>query len=130
MKKSILVGTALAFALSLAVAGMTVAAAPADQMTLKTAAAKKPAEFNHKKHSTAYKCGECHHSKGADGKAVADDTGAKAAKCESCHNDTMANEKLNSFQKAAHENCKGCHKKEKEAGKNAPVDCKGCHGGT
>ncbi len=96
---------------------------PAD-ITLKTEAAKKPAQFPHAKHQETKSCGVCHHTV-VDGKPVPSDDGSNIAKCESCHKSDFGNEKLNSFKKAAHKLCKDCHKKNKEAG--APTKCAGCH---
>ena len=98
---------------------------PAD-ITLKTEAAKKPAQFPHAKHQETKSCGTCHHYIGDDKKATpCGDDGENIAKCESCHNSAFGNEKLNSFKKVAHKLCKGCHTKNKDKG--APTKCGGCH---
>ena len=114
--------SALVFGLAMLTAGIATAtdAGPAD-ITLKTAAAKKPAPFPHKKHQDMLECAKCHHN--AEGKYVEGAVG----KCASCHNKDIANEKLNSFKKAAHKKCKGCHKAMKKEGKKAPTKCTGCH---
>jgi hypothetical protein len=39
----------------------------------------------------------------------------------------MENKKLDSYMKAAHENCRGCHQQAAKEGKNAPTKCSGCH---
>lgn len=128
MKKTIIVTAAFAFVFSLAVAGISVAAdAGPAELVLKTAAGKKPANFGHKKHQASLKCGDCHHGKAADGTKANYADGQAIGKCESCHNDTMKNEKLNSYMKAAHVNCKDCHKAEEAKGKAAPTKCTGCH---
>lgn len=126
MKKTVILATAFAFAFSMAVAVGTSFAdnGPAD-MTLKTAAAKKPATFPHKKHQDAFECNECHHTAG-DGKAGPYVAGQEK-KCESCHNSDMASPKLNSYKAVGHALCKGCHKKMAAEGKNAPTKCAGCH---
>lgn len=99
---------------------------PAD-MVLKTAKAKKPAAFPHKKHQDMYKCAECHHTKDATGKQGPYVAGEEK-KCVICHNKTdMTDKKLNSFKNASHANCKECHKKAAKDGKNAPTKCTGCH---
>lgn len=96
------------------------------EMVLKTAKAKKPAAFPHKKHQDMFECSQCHHTKDATGKQGPYVAGEEK-KCESCHNKDMANDKLNDFKKAAHANCKECHKKAAKDGKNAPTKCTGCH---
>lgn len=83
---------------------------PAD-MTLVSAAGKKPAVFPHAEHQSRLACGDCHHSKDADGKQVAYVEGQKIEKCEACHNDSMTDKKLNSYKGVGHANCKECHKK-------------------
>lgn len=122
MKKTIICSAAFALVFGFAVASNSVASdkGPAD-MVLQTAKAKKPATFPHAKHQGMMECAECHHTDaaGKQGPYVA----GKEAKCESCHNDSMANKKVNNFMKAAHENCKGCHK----AKKQGPTKCNGCH---
>jgi predicted CXXCH cytochrome family protein len=129
MRKTVFFATALAFVLSMALAaGLSFAAdtGPAE-ITLQTEAAKKPAVFPHKKHQETIECATCHHTKTADGKQGPYVAGEEA-KCETCHNATdMTDPKLNSLKGAGHELCKGCHKKEKAAGKNAPTKCSGCH---
>ena len=99
-------------------------AGPADPV-LKTAAAKKPSAFPHKAHQDMYPCAECHHS--ADAGKQAPYVAGQEGKCESCHNKDMANAKLNDFKKAAHANCKDCHKAAAKDGKKAPTKCAGCH---
>ena len=87
-------------------------------------------KFAHHKHQEVLKgnCGECHHGKTADWKQVPYKEGMKIEKCATCHNKKHPNKKLNSVKKAAHKNCKGCHKAMKKAGKKTgPVKCKGCH---
>ena len=127
-KKLVLCAAAVTFVFSLTLASVSFAtdAGPAD-MTLQTEKAKKPATFPHKKHQDTIGCGDCHHGQSDDGKQTPYAEGMAIAKCDSCHNDTMANAKLNNFMKAAHANCKDCHKKMSEEGKNAPTKCTGCH---
>lgn len=125
-KKFVVFATALAFVFSLAIAGGVAKAndkGPAE-MVLKTAAAKKPAHFNHAKHQETFKCEECHHTKTADGKQGPYAEGAQQ-KCETCHNaEMMTDVKLADFKGAAHGLCKECHKKHKDT---APSKCEGCH---
>lgn len=125
IKKTIICSAAIAFALSLAVAGASIAAdkGPAD-MVLKTAEGKKPAKFPHKAHQDKLKCGDCHHG-AKDGKQVAYADGQKIEKCEACHNDKMANKELNDLKKASHKNCKDCHASKKD--KPNLNKCNTCH---
>lgn len=124
IKKSIIISIALVFVVGGFLAGNALAAdkGPAE-MTLKTAAGKKPAHFPHAKHQEKLGCGDCHHG-AADGKQVAYVDGQEIHKCEHCHNGEMANPKLKNFKGAAHANCKGCHQKHKDV---APTKCNGCH---
>ncbi len=127
-KKLVVCAAAVSLVFSMAIAGLSIAAdpGPAD-MTLTTQKAKKPSLFPHKKHQETIKCGDCHHGMDADGKQVAYAEGQAIGKCESCHNESLANAKLNSYMKAAHANCKTCHKKLSKEGKKAPTKCAGCH---
>jgi len=78
----------------------------------------QPAKFNHKAHATAYKdCKTCHHE--WDGKG-------QPKKCSSCHK-AQAGGNTPDMKTVFHTQCKGCHTKEKQAGKNAPVGCNDCH---
>ena len=127
-KKSIIFAAVFAMVFSFAVMGTSKAVhnvGPAD-MVLETDKHKKPAQFGHKKHQDLMPCSECHHGKDDAGKQTAYKEGMKIQKCASCHNKDMANAKLNNFQKAAHKNCKDCHKKGYK-GKKGPTKCAGCH---
>jgi len=131
MKKyvfAVVFAVALVFAFNFAVVGVSTAndTGTAD-MVLKTAEGKKPATFPHEKHQKmeGMTCGNCHHIKGADGKQAAYVDGQAIQKCVTCHNADMANEKLNSFKGAAHDNCKGCHKAKEAEG--ASTKCTACH---
>lgn len=126
-RKFIICATAFAFVFSLVIAGGICMAGDTgpEEMVLKTAEAKKPANFPHKKHQEKFECKECHHSKDAEGKQIPYAEGQEIGKCDSCHNDSMADPKLNSFKNAAHANCKGCHKE--KAAEGAPTKCDGCH---
>lgn len=100
--------------------------------TVNPAQKTKLAFFPHAVHQGNFDCLTCHHGKGDDGKQVPYTDGMEIKKCESCHNKDavvkgMPNE-LETFKKAAHEKCKGCHKKLKDEGKEAgPYKCNGCH---
>ncbi|OIP46589.1 MAG: hypothetical protein AUK28_07055 [Desulfobacterales bacterium CG2_30_60_27] len=129
LKKSVFFAAALSCMMTFAFTGAAMAAGNGPEtITLQTAAAKKPAVFPHKKHQDmGIKCAQCHHIAGADGKQAPLPEGQAPAKCETCHNDKMANAKLNSFMLIGHERCKGCHKAGFN-GKNGPTTkCDGCH---
>jgi hypothetical protein len=93
-----------------------------DEMIMKTPAGKKPAIFPHRKHQEIMACMQCHHvTKGI----------MTIRKCSICHNEKMENTAVNTIKKAAHKQCRGCHKtKKKEHQKGtryAPLKCSGCH---
>ncbi len=113
MKKTLICSVALAFFCTTGLAALSMAQdkGPAE-MVLKTAKAKKPALFPHAKHQERLKCGECHHTKGPDGKQAPYTEGMKIQKCETCHNKDAGMPKgLASFKDVGHKMCKGCHKK-------------------
>jgi len=119
MKKVTLIAAATALVLGLCFTGASFAndaKGPADitlESTIDKAKKAKPAVFPHAKHQEKLACGDCHHSKDADGKQVAYVEGQKIEKCESCHNKAAGmSDKLTTFKDAAHANCKECHKKE------------------
>lgn len=130
MKK--IVTYAAAFALTLGMGFSANAMAdkgPAEmtlQATVDAAAKPKPAMFPHAKHQEKLACGECHHTKGADGKQVAYTEGMKIEKCETCHNKAAGlDKKIATFKDAAHTNCKDCHKEKNVDTKK--LGCKLCH---
>jgi c(7)-type cytochrome triheme protein len=84
----------------------------------------KPVLFPHAKHQEKNECGTCHHTM-ADGKQAPYTEGMEIQKCDSCHNDTFANEKLRKWKDIGHGLCKDCHTKMKEEG--APTKCNDCH---
>ncbi len=96
---------------------------------------KKPALFPHAKHQERITCGECHHSKDADGKQVAFVEGQKIDKCATCHTGDMLKDGANkvkgktAMQRAGHGNCLKCHKEmaKKDASKKALKKCSTCH---
>jgi len=126
LKKSVIFTTAMVFILGIVLAsGLAVASETGpEEMVLKSAAAKKPANFPHKAHQAKYGCAECHHNKTDDGKQAPFTEGQVVQKCVSCHNAEMANPKLNSYKMAGHAQCKECHKQNKDT---APTKCDGCH---
>jgi cytochrome c553 len=117
----VVIAAALVFA-----GGISIASdAGPEEMELKTAAAKKPAKFPHRKHQESFTCADCHHTKGDDGKKALYVEGMEIKKCISCHNkDDMDDPKMNNFKVVAHGLCKECHKKNKDT---APTKCSGCH---
>ncbi len=115
MRKAIAVGIALAFVISAAVV-----LAQSDVIEIgHIAKLYQPSKFNHKTHSAAYKCTDCHHK--WDGKE-----GTKPKKCFDCHKAQAEGDTPN-LKTAFHKQCKDCHKKEKAAGKKAPTSCTACH---
>ena len=99
------------------------------QATVDPAKKPKPATFPHKKHqdNEEFKitCGDCHHTKDAEGKQAAYTDGMKIEKCETCHFKAAGLEKkISTFKEAAHTNCQGCHK---EKIKDWKKKCKECH---
>ncbi|MBM9616469.1 cytochrome c3 family protein [Desulfobulbus rhabdoformis] len=72
----------------------------------------KPSAFPHGQHQTLQECSACHHSKDAEGKKIDYVEGQKIEKCETCHNtkEVTMSAKVNTFKKAAHKQCKTCHK--------------------
>ncbi len=133
LKKTILLAAACALAFTIS-AGVSFADNGPETMVLKSATTKKtPVTFNHKGHQEmeGSTCADCHHSKNADG-TMGPFIAGEAGKCDSCHNKeampTPSKKKLNSFEGAAHANCKTCHKAAKKNGnKNAPTSCSACH---
>lgn len=83
---------------------------------------KSTVPFQHWAHQGKMECSACHHTANADGTRGAYVAG-KEAKCASCHDGSMANKKVATAKKAAHVNCKGCHK----SGKKGPTKCGDCH---
>ena len=127
MKKALICGVALAFVCSLGFVGMSMAEekGPAE---ITMADGKKPAVFPHAKHQETIKCGECHHSKGDDGKQVAFVEGQKIEKCATCHTGDMLKDSgikgKTAMQRAGHGNCLTCHKTQEN---KALKKCSTCH---
>ena len=102
-----------------------------EEIVLKSADAKKPARFPHKRHQALFKCEECHHTQSTAGKKGPYVEGQEK-KCESCHNkefhkDLHNLDGLNSLHEVCHALCKGCHRRVEREGKRAPIKCAGCH---
>ena len=101
MKKTVICSVAFALVFGFAVAS-NAGAGSADkgpaEITLKTAAAKKPSVFPHAKHQAKMECDVCHKSA-----------------------DFPADKKWD--MKKGHALCQGCHK----AKNQGPTKCDGCH---
>lgn len=87
---------------------------------------KSAVDFDHAEHVTGYAigCEACHHK--ADLASI--QGGATPQKCVSdgCHGPAekvVEGKKMVDSEDAYHDNCKGCHKKEKKG----PTKCKDCH---
>lgn len=93
-----------------------------DRITIATSKAEKPALFPHRSHQQTIACMVCHHTK---------ERTMTVDKCQSCHNEGMPDEKLNSLKGAGHALCTGCHKQSKDeakpGAKTGPVNCGACH---
>lgn len=128
MKKAFIYGAAIAFLCGtglVAVAGNTGPTEMILQATVDAAKKPKPVKFPHAEHQGRLECGECHHTKGADGSQVAYTEGMEIQKCETCHNKAAGMPKaLETFKKAAHKNCKACHK---ASGRKELAKCGTCH---
>jgi len=130
-KKTLIVLVIAAFVMSLGLAvSMSIAAddkGPAE-ITLNPDGTK-PAKFPHAAHQgkEGVTCGTCHHYLKDEVRTPCDDGTPQEEfkKCDSCHNDTMANEKLRTWKDIGHALCKDCHTKMKDAG--APTKCNDCH---
>ncbi len=88
---------------------------------------KKPIkEFGHKIHQGKIGCDKCHHGLNATGESL---WGRYIVyKCDTCHDDGVANRKFNTPKKAFHANCKACHKSMKGVeGSSVKGACKECH---
>jgi len=90
------------------------------------------AKFTHKKHAAEYKieCGQCHHV--YEGGKNIWKQGADVQACQKCHTNIKTGKELNtateeekklSLFRAFHDNCRGCHTKEKKG----PIKCTECH---
>lgn len=102
-------------------------AAPVQELVIK---GKKPAQFNHAKHTAlGLECATCHH----DGKhqplneaAIAGLANADTLHCATCHNEKFANAKLQKPMDVFHGRCKTCHTAGVN-GKKGPTACTACH---
>ncbi len=84
---------------------------------------RTPSIFHHDEHNEAAgieDCNECHHVY-EDGKKVEDES-SEDQRCSDCHGIKTVDGQP-SLVKAFHENCKGCHEKEKKG----PIMCGQCH---
>ena len=124
-KKSLVLLIVAAFALSLGLGvSMSLAADNGPEEIILNADGKKPAKFPHAAHQAKNDCATCHH-KDDGGKQAPLAEGDAVAKCDTCHNDSFANEKLRKWKDIGHGLCKDCHTKMKDDG--APTKCNDCH---
>jgi hypothetical protein len=124
-KKIVICVAALALAFTVA-AGVSVAGNTGPEVA-KIDTPKKggtAVTFPHKAHQAMMECAACHHTKNADGTQGPYEAG-KEAKCATCHDGSLAKD-VATAKKAAHKNCKGCHKKGLD-GKTGPTKCGDCH---
>lgn len=129
-KKSLVLLVISTFALSLVLAVSTSFAKGPAEITLNPDG-KKPVMFPHAEHQKNEKiggCAACHHTN-VDGKRtpVEGDNVSEdgSAKCDNCHKEGFANEKLSKWKDIGHGLCKDCHNKMKADG--APTKCDACH---
>ncbi len=145
VKKALLCGVVISIFLigSVVTSSASEDAGPAD-MILQAVKDKdkkkpKPSVFPHAKHQESITCGECHHA-GEPGNKTPYVEGMKVEKCETCHfigsgmpskkDKKKKIKKLDTYKHAAHQNCKGCHKKvkkEKPELKTKWKKCLPCH---
>jgi hypothetical protein len=90
-----------------------------DNPGLHTADKYQGVQFAHKKHADAYKdCKTCHHTW---------KEGENVKKCGECHKKETKDSAVK-LEKAFHDNCRGCHRTLKKAGKaTGPTVCTKCH---
>jgi len=95
-----------------------------ETVTIDTAKkSKSTVTFQHWAHQgRGLECAACHHTKNADGSQGPYAAGSEAA-CKTCHDGSLGNAKVATAKKAAHVNCKGCHK----TGGKGPTKCGDCH---
>lgn len=94
------------------------------EIILKTAQARKPAYFPHRKHQDKYYCGTCHHGRDSNGRLIMYTQKTVIYKCTYCHNIDMQNDKLNGFQLIGHKLCRECHRKNQNI---TSAKCGTCH---
>jgi hypothetical protein len=102
--------------------------------TVRYEAKRGPVTFTHAKHAKMDDCESCHHGSKPEKPAKAAADGKQLIeKCSACHGATVTAPMTTSLKKAYHDTarktgmCIDCHKKEMEAGKQAPVACNDCH---
>lgn len=89
--------------------------AQSDVLTLKSK--KGDITFPHKKHTDAFKCGDCHHKTKA---------GETPKTCTECHKKGEAVSAMKAFHsKKSTTSCIGCHKEQGKGPKYTP--CSNCH---
>ena len=144
-ERSLLMCTLVVMGVAMIFGGVNATQETADTLTMNSTVYEKHTKplvtFTHKKHNVDYKipCADCHHVY-KDG-ANAWKEGDAVEKCQACHSQAKPpkagagqtnlskEEKIKAYHYAAiHENCVGCHKELKKAGKQTgPVSCKECH---
>jgi len=101
--------------------------APAQELTI---SGKKPAHFNHAKHTAlGLDCTTCHHDakhQPLNEAAIAGLPKAEGLSCATCHNAKFANAKLQKPMDVFHARCKTCHATGVN-GKKGPTNCTACH---
>ena len=102
-------------------------AAPVQELVIK---GKKPALFNHAKHTAlGLDCTTCHHDakhQPLNEAAIAGLGKTDGLQCASCHNEKFANAKLQKPMDVFHARCKTCHTTGVN-GKKGPTTCTACH---
>jgi len=104
--------------------GSSVEASGPEEVILKTAQARKPAYFPHRKHQERYPCGTCHHGRDAAGNLVKYSPETIIYECTACHNADMPNEELNDLQSIGHALCRECHRTHQDI---TSAKCTTCH---
>ena len=101
---------------------------PAGPDTVQYTPERGAVTFTHGKHAKQVECASCHHDSKPE-KPLA----TPRQKCGACHTDTveapMKTDRKNAYHDTSAKEgvCYTCHKKETEAGKEAPITCSGCH---
>lgn len=87
---------------------------------------KPPVAFNHRLHEARrVACTQCHHE--YQGRRNIWHEGQPVQKCHACHGLRAEAHQLDA-KNAFHRQCKGCHLRLKQQGRQAgPVECRGCH---
>lgn len=126
-KTTIALAMMLAAGLTASMTDLQAATPPAQELTIK---GKKPAQFNHAKHTAlGLDCGTCHHDakhQPLNEKAIAGLANGDGLQCATCHNEKFSNAKLQKAMDVFHARCKTCHTAGVN-GKKGPTACTACH---